>query len=401
MPETTLLEPVGSLLQVLARLLSSTPAIVPLLALPLIARGCYRAWAQSGNNRAARWVGATVLVMGLSDGLLLFALPRLGLSFGSVGLPWLGMLLVRAGLAWVGATLVRRLASGWEFGTVSLILALNLAFLACEVYALYFEPFNLSLSTVHVSLPETPDPLRFHIVQLSDWHIERTTRRERAVLETVERLKPDLILLTGDYLNLSYIDDARARQDAHAVLRQLDAPYGVYAISGTPVVDTKDAMAAIFDDLDNVTVLHDEIVSLDLGGQTIHILGVANLGLERDRDSLKKLTSRLPPNAWTLLMYHTPDLIETAAELGVDLYLAGHTHGGQIRLPRFGAILTASKYGKRYEAGLYQVALTQLYVSRGIGMEGLGMPRVRFLCPPEIVEFWLMGESPDLQRMSP
>jgi predicted MPP superfamily phosphohydrolase len=56
-----------------------------------------------------------------------------------------------------------------------------------------------------------------------------------------------------------------------------------------------------------------------------------------------------------------------------------------VRLPWFGAILTASKYGKRYEAGLYQVGATQLYVSRGLGMEGLGAPRVRFLCPPEIV----------------
>ena len=88
-------------------------------------------------------------------------------------------------------------------------------------------------------------------------------------------------------------------------------------------------------------------------------------------------------------MYHTPDLVETAAELGVDFYLAGHTHGGQIRLPWLGALMTAPKYGKQYEAGLYRIASTQLYVSRGIGMEGLGMPRVRFLCPPEIVELWL------------
>jgi predicted MPP superfamily phosphohydrolase len=91
------------------------------------------------------------------------------------------------------------------------------------------------------------------------------------------------------------------------------------------------------------------------------------------------------------LLYHTPDLIETASELGVDLYLAGHTHGGQVRLPWLGAIFTASRYGKRYEMGSYRVGRTQLYVSRGIGMEGLGTPRVRFLCPPEIVELELGG----------
>jgi predicted MPP superfamily phosphohydrolase len=69
----------------------------------------------------------------------------------------------------------------------------------------------------------------------------------------------------------------------------------------------------------------------------------------------------------------------------VDLYLAGHTHGGQIRLPLFGAVFTASAYGKRYEQGHYSVGDTTLYVSRGIGMEGMGAPRARFLCPPEIV----------------
>ena len=94
----------------------------------------------------------------------------------------------------------------------------------------------------------------------------------------------------------------------------------------------------------------------------------------------------VPPNAPTVLLYHTPDLIEVAAAEGVDLYLAGHTHGGQIRLPWYGALVTASRYGKRFEAGYYQVGPTQLYVSRGLGFEGLGAPRARFLCPPEIVE---------------
>jgi predicted MPP superfamily phosphohydrolase len=87
----------------------------------------------------------------------------------------------------------------------------------------------------------------------------------------------------------------------------------------------------------------------------------------------------------SLLLYHTPDLIETADREEIDLYLAGHTHGGQVRLPFFGAIVTMSAYGKQYEMGLYQLNPTTLYVSRGVGMEGMGLPRVRFLCPPEIV----------------
>jgi hypothetical protein len=81
------------------------------------------------------------------------------------------------------------------------------------------------------------------------------------------------------------------------------------------------------------------------------------------------------------------------SELGVDLYLCGHTHGGQVRLPLYGAMLTSSQLGKRYEMGHYQQGRTNLYVSRGVGLEGLGAPRIRFLSPPEITLVTLQGKS--------
>ena len=64
-----------------------------------------------------------------------------------------------------------------------------------------------------------------------------------------------------------------------------------------------------------------------------------------------------------------------------------------MRLPLWGAIITMSAYGKQYEAGLYQLNPTTMYVSRGIGLEGLSLPRARFLCPPEIVLIELGGEG--------
>jgi hypothetical protein len=78
-------------------------------------------------------------------------------------------------------------------------------------------------------------------------------------------------------------------------------------------------------------------------------------------------------------------------ELGVDLYFCGHTHGGQIRLPLLGALITSSELGKRYEMGRYKEKGTTLYVSRGLGMEGLGAPRARFLSPPEVILWNLSG----------
>ncbi len=348
---------------------------------------CYRVWAKMSERRVARWAAGMLLAMGLCDGLLLAALPRLGLSYGPAGFPWLAMTVIRAGLALAAALAWRMLPAPKQAVNLAALLALNLAILGCEIYGLYFEPFNLGVASVRLTPPADPPPIR--IVQLSDLHVERITRRERAVLEAVERLEPDLLLLTGDYLNWSYVDDDDARRDARAVLSQLSAPHGVYAIPGTPVVDTPGALQALFTDMDNITLLYDDIARVDVNGQAIYLVGVANLGWSRDAASLRALMSRLPPEALTILMYHTPDLIETASELGVDVYLAGHTHGGQIRLPWYGAIVTSSRYLKQYEAGLYQVGATQLYVSRGIGMEGLAAPRVRFLCAPEVVEFTL------------
>jgi hypothetical protein len=99
------------------------------------------------------------------------------------------------------------------------------------------------------------------------------------------------------------------------------------------------------------------------------------------------LLAKYPGDGYYVLLYHTPDLVETAAANDVSLYFSGHTHGGQVRLPLYGAIVTLSVYHKEYEMGEYHVGPTTLYVSRGIGMEGLGLPRIRFLCPPEIVVF--------------
>jgi predicted MPP superfamily phosphohydrolase len=76
-------------------------------------------------------------------------------------------------------------------------------------------------------------------------------------------------------------------------------------------------------------------------------------------------------------------MIQEVAERSVDLYCAGHTHGGQIAVPSYGALVTLSRFGKRYEAGLYREKSTTLYVNRGIGMEG-GVPRVRFWSRPEL-----------------
>lgn len=258
------------------------------------------------------------------------------------------------------------------------------------VYGLYFEPFDLRTTTVRLAGPVRSDGEPLRILQISDIHVERITRRERALLERVEQLKPDLIVLTGDYTNLDYIEDPQALQDTRYLLSQLSAPYGVYAVTGS--VDIPPLVDSVFDGLP-VCLLQDEVALMQAGQTTLAIIGVSDEGRGRDAEALEELAQTIPADAYRLLLYHTPDLIETAVRQKIDLYLAGHTHGGQVRLPFYGAVVTMSAYGKRYEGGLYQHNPTTLYVSRGVGMEGMGLPRVRFLCPPEITLFELSVEN--------
>jgi uncharacterized protein len=112
-----------------------------------------------------------------------------------------------------------------------------------------------------------------------------------------------------------------------------------------------------------------------------------------DSTRLEKLIEN-DSDLFKLLLYHTPDLAPAASRLGIDLQVSGHTHGGQIRIPGYGALFAGSLYGKRFESGRQQVGAMTLYVTRGIGMEGAGAPRIRLFCPPEIVFWQIEGTGP-------
>jgi len=369
--------------------------------------------AQPDRYRRAGMAAITLTCFGLVDWVLLAALPRLDLSFGPLTFPLIAITGVRLAVFTMVALPLflwsRLLLSGsstaghldgqqyqskvtktlLNTGLICLWLA-NLGLLAAEVDGLYIEPFDLHTTELQLSGPTklSGEPLR--IVHLTDLHIERITRRELDLIQQVNALKPDLILLTGDYTNVDYVNDAHTLRDTRTVLAQLSAPYGVYAVIGS--VDGPDVMEKVFGGLP-ITVLDDQIHTLQIGRQEIDLVGVSNFGQTRDAQRLSELMEQVPREAYSILLYHTPDLIEVADRLQVDLYLAGHTHGGQVRLPLWGAIITMSSFGKRYESGLYQLNSTTLYVSRGIGLEGLSLPRARFLCPPEIVVIDLGKEA--------
>jgi len=228
------------------------------------------------------------------------------------------------------------------------------------------------------------------VVHITDTHIERSSFREASVVRRVNALEPDIIVFTGDYLNMSNLSDPVSAAHFRQFVAQIEAPYGIYAVRGT-VEPTPASMARLVEGT-QVVWLEQEAVTVNVRGQPVTLVGVAcSHKQELDAARLTQAMNGVPDSAFTLLAYHSPDLIREAAERQVDLYLGGHTHGGQLRLPFYGALVTCSIYGKQYESGLFEEDGTAMYISRGVGFEGGGMPRARFLCRPEIVSIELSG----------
>ncbi len=340
-------------------------------------------WARVTGEPAWGWATALgLLAFALLDWGLLVSLPRRGFSFGAVQPPFLALSVVR----WMIALLAVPLAASWPLPA-----AIGLAFVQSLIsvlgaYGTMIEPFRLQVTHVAVPTLKLANPgVPLCIVQLSDLHIERLTRRERALPDLVASLAPDLLVLTGDFLSTSYNTDTQALDDLRTLLAQFRASHGIYAIWGTIEVDLPELLRPILQDL-GIVVLQDEASEVLVGDARLWLMGPAcSRDLVADGQVLRDLLARAPSDAFTMLLYHTPDLMPQASALGIDLYLAGHTHGGQWRLPGFGAFLTSSHYWKRYEAGPYRKGDTLLYVSRGLGMEGFGTPRARLFCPPEVV----------------
>lgn len=245
----------------------------------------------------------------------------------------------------------------------------------CLAYGYFVEPYRPQVNVVSI---ET-DKLRattFRVVQISDLHCDTTIRLENRLPEIINNLSADVVVFTGDAIN---------REDAlglfQQTLNQLDAPLGKFAVTGNwddAYWSTSDLFGGTgFVELDT------QKQAVEKNGESIVISGVAYI----NGPNAARVVDTLREQDYNVLLYHTTALIDFLDDTPVNLYLSGHTHGGQVALPFYGALTTLSEHGKTYESGLYEKGPIQLYVNRGIGLEGGHAPRVRFWARPEITVF--------------
>jgi predicted MPP superfamily phosphohydrolase len=245
--------------------------------------------------------------------------------------------------------------------------------LACVAYGHYLEPYWLKVEHVRVvsaKLPRGTRPVR--LVQISDLHCDAEARLEEKLPEVIAAERPDLIVFSGDAVN-----DFHSIPRFQELMRRLNRIAPTFAVRGN--WDYFREVMGIFDGT-GVTVLEGLASRVRVGEASVVISGLG----ANSPESVAYAFFGTPKEELRIFVHHFPDRIQEVAEEGVDLYLAGHTHGGQVALPVYGALVTYSRYDKQYEAGLYHVQATWLYVNRGIGMEGGRAPRVRFWARPEV-----------------
>jgi len=253
----------------------------------------------------------------------------------------------------------------------------------CLLYGRFIEPRWID---VHVTTLPTPQlkEAGFRIVQISDLHCDATALNEERTVRIINALRPDIVVATGDYLN-----SARGLPRLRQTLAQLEAPLGKFAVTGNFEVRHWRQPGML--DGTGFRVLDRETAVVTKGADAIAITG---MGFVR-ADSPYEPVEGFSDDRFDVFLFHTPDLVEDLRDRGIDLYLCGHTHGGQIALPLYGALITFSKFGKKYESGRYQVGGTTLYVNRGLGMEPRPAPQMRFCARPEIAVFDILPKTDD------
>jgi predicted MPP superfamily phosphohydrolase len=220
-------------------------------------------------------------------------------------------------------------------------------------------------------------------VVIADFQTDCFGKYEKRVLDEAMAQKPDIILWAGDYLQTNYDECARLRKTVNDYLRQIafSSPQGVYAVRGN--IDCRD-WEKLFDGLDVHATSYSE--TFEAGDLTLTCLGLG------ESFSPRLVVKNPHPEKFHIVLGHAP--VFARGEIEADLVVAGHTHGGQVRIPFFGALAKGAEIPRAWVAGMTDLpGGRKLFVSRGVGMERGLAPRLRFLCPPELAVIDLVPEG--------
>jgi predicted MPP superfamily phosphohydrolase len=269
-----------------------------------------------------------------------------------------------------GPAVILVTAPGRTTGLVAVAFPFVLSLIAAIVSLGQLGRFRIH--RVKLSIPGLPSALRgLTLVHLSDLHIGKLTRGRVLddMVSATNGLNPDLIVLTGDLINMSLEDLPRGFE----LLRAMKARYGLFLCEGNhDLIESRSAFESAVR-ASGLPFLLNQSAAIQVKGQTVQLLGLRwGEGMthgqeapgEVPADALQQLLARREPGDFTILLAHHPEAFDAAVSAGIPLTLAGHTHGGQLMLTRrfgFGPWLY------RYWSGIYEKGNSRLVVSNGAG----------------------------------
>jgi predicted MPP superfamily phosphohydrolase len=246
-----------------------------------------------------------------------------------------------------------------------------------------------------ISSDKIPGPFNgFKILQLSDLHSKNFGTDNYKLIKKINNEKPDIIVMTGDMVSRN-----DTKYDTFINLaKQLCKSYDTYYIVGNHEQSiSEDKLKALLDKLIEigVRVLDNEKVTITKGRDSINLYGLwldlryykdvnnnYSKGVALRTEQIETILGNINSNSYNVLLTHNPLYFDTYSKWGADLTFSGHVHGGMIRLPLIGGLLSPErKFFPKYDAGKYKVNGKELIVNRGLGIGKLGF---RLFNRPEI-----------------
>jgi predicted MPP superfamily phosphohydrolase len=229
--------------------------------------------------------------------------------------------------------------------------------------------------------PQQLDGLRIAVlsdIHADDWFVD--DKKMRTIVERTNQLQPELIVILGDYMSSNGRVTRRVEPERFgAILKDLRAPLGVYSVLGNHDWWYSGIQVRRGLEKNGIQVLENEVIHFDVRGTQLWLVGLADLWTRRQ--AIADTVAMVPEGAPVIALTHNPDIFPDLPQR-VPLLLAGHTHGGQVRLPLIGSVVESSDFGDRYVRGHVFENNHHLFVTTGIGTS---IVPVRFGVPPEIV----------------